>query len=145
MYRCRESGAIISYVTEKYDPTRTISFEKFEDKMHMLQWLFFQASGQGSASSLLPEVILQLTGKLSPYYGQASWFMLFASEKIQSAIVRYQKEIMRILGVLEGVLSKQRWLVGEKFSAADVAFITYVPLIRLIETGQSSCTLSPDL
>ncbi|TFK94563.1 glutathione S-transferase [Polyporus arcularius HHB13444] len=102
-----ELGAIISYVTEKYGPTRTISFEKFEDKMHMLQWLFFQASGQG------------------PYYGQASWFMLFASEKIPSAIVRYQKEIIRILGVLESVLSKQRWLVGEKFSAADVSFITW--------------------
>ncbi|KAI0690195.1 glutathione S-transferase C-terminal-like protein [Cerioporus squamosus] len=103
-----ESGAIISYVTEKHDPTRNISFEKFEDKMQMLQWLFFQSSGQG------------------PYYGQASWFLLFTSEKIPSAIVRYQKEIIRVLGVLESVLSKHRWLVGEKYSAADVSFITLV-------------------
>ncbi|RPD63872.1 glutathione S-transferase C-terminal-like protein [Lentinus tigrinus ALCF2SS1-6] len=88
---CGESGAIISYVTEKYDRTRKISFEKFEDKMQLLQWLFFQASGQGEDPS---------------------------------AIIGYQ-EIIRVLGVLESVLSQHRWLVGEKYSVADVSFITW--------------------
>ncbi|RPD78279.1 glutathione S-transferase [Lentinus tigrinus ALCF2SS1-7] len=68
----------ICYVTEKYDPTRKISFEKFEDKMQLLY-----------------------------------------------AIIRYQKEIIRVLGVLESVLSQHRWLVGEKYSAADVSFIKW--------------------
>ena len=62
----------------------------------------------------------------SPYYGQAGWFILFAKEKIPDVIVRYQKEVIRVLGVLEKVLSQQRWLVGDKFSAADLSFITYV-------------------
>ena len=69
---------------------------------------------------------LWLTSTNRPYYGQASWFLLFTPENIPSAIIRYQKEIIRVLGVLESVLAKHRWLVGEKYSAADVSFITYV-------------------
>ena len=45
-------------------------------------------------------------------------------EKVPSAIERYQKETRRVLGVLEGVLSKQEWLVGGKFTVADVSFVT---------------------
>ena len=47
--RCkhRESDAIIMYLVEKYDPTHKLSFDKPDDKIHQLQWLFFQASGQG--------------------------------------------------------------------------------------------------
>lgn len=43
----RESDAIIVYLIEKYDPEHKLSFEKFEDRMQQLQWLLFQASGQG--------------------------------------------------------------------------------------------------
>ena len=50
--------------------------------------------------------------------------MLFASEKIPSAIERYRKEILRVLGVLESVLSTKEWLVGNKCSVADLSFIT---------------------
>lgn len=60
----------------------------------------------------------------SPYYGQASWFLVYHPEKVPSAIERYSKEIVRVLGVLEGVLSKQEWLVGGKCTIADIAFIT---------------------
>ncbi|KAI0745446.1 glutathione S-transferase [Earliella scabrosa] len=102
-----ESNAIIAYLIEKYDPERKLSFERFEDKMQQLQWLFFQASGQG------------------PYFGQAGYFLLFSPEKIPSVITRYQKEILRVLGVLDGVLSERRWLVGDKCSAADLSFITW--------------------
>ena len=62
----------------------------------------------------------------SPYYGQAGWYMLFATEKIPSALERYQKEVLRVLGVLDSVLSKKQWLVGDKCSVADLSFITYV-------------------
>ncbi|KAI9067088.1 glutathione transferase Ure2p class [Trametes sanguinea] len=102
-----ESNAIISYLVEQYDPEHKISFDRFEDKIIQLQWLFFQASGQG------------------PYFGQAGWFALFHPEKVPSAIERYQKEILRVFGVLEGVLSKQAWLVGDKCSVADMSFITW--------------------
>ena len=64
---------------------------------------------------------------IRPYYGQAAWFSMYHAEKIPSAIERYQKEIIRVLGVLESVLSKQEYLVGNKLTIADLSFITYVP------------------
>lgn len=41
-------------------------------------------------------------------------------------VERYQKEILRVFGVLESVLSKQEWLVGGKCTIADLAFIMSV-------------------
>ena len=61
----------------------------------------------------------------SPYFGQAFWFLKYHSEKLPSAIERYQKETQRVYSVLEGVLSKQEWLVGGKPTIADIAFITW--------------------
>jgi glutathione S-transferase len=46
-------------------------------------------------------------------------------EKLPSAQERYQKEIIRVLGVLESVLSKQEWLVGNKFTIADLSFFPW--------------------
>lgn len=60
----------------------------------------------------------------SPYYGQAAFFKFFSPEKIPAAIERYEKEILRVLGVLDGVLVKKQWLVGGKYSAADISFVT---------------------
>ena len=45
-------------------------------------------------------------------------------ENIQSAIDRYKNEILRVFGVLESVLSKQKWLVGDRYTIADLSFIT---------------------
>lgn len=66
-----------------------------------------------------------LTLSNSPYFGQAAWFKMFHGEKIPSAIERYQKEIVRVLSVLESVLSKQEWLVGGKCTIADISFIPW--------------------
>ncbi|KAL8278807.1 hypothetical protein RQP46_008876 [Phenoliferia psychrophenolica] len=42
-----ESGAIITYLVDKYDKEHKISAASPEDKYKQLQWLFFQSSGQG--------------------------------------------------------------------------------------------------
>ena len=42
-----ESGAIILYLADKYDPERRLSVESERERYAMIQWLFFQASGQG--------------------------------------------------------------------------------------------------
>ncbi|KAI0821214.1 glutathione transferase Ure2p5 [Irpex lacteus] len=103
-----ESCAILIYLVEKYDPEHIISAEYFEDKMHQNQWLFFQASGQG------------------PYFGQAGWFKhVNPSPHLPEVIERYQKEIVRVLGVLESVLSKQQWLVAGKCTIADISFVIW--------------------
>lgn len=63
----------------------------------------------------------------SPYFGQAFWFMRFHPEKVPSAVERYQKEILRVFSVLDGVLAKAPggWLVGGKLTAADISFIPW--------------------
>ncbi|KAH9943930.1 glutathione S-transferase [Amylocystis lapponica] len=111
------SGAIIVYLVEKYDLEHKVSAATPEDKILQLQWLFFQASGQGC-------VCRARLGNL-PYYGQAVWFRVYHPEPVPTAVERYQKEAMRVLGVLEGVLAKQEWLVGGKFTVADVSFVSW--------------------
>jgi glutathione S-transferase len=59
--------------------------------------------------------------------------MRYHPEKVPSAIERYQKEMLRVLGVLESVLSKQPWLVGDKMTVADLSFVPYVFHIMPIE------------
>ena len=53
--------------------------------------------------------------------------MHYHPEKIPSAIERYQKETQRVVSVLDGVLAKSPsgWLVGDKVTIADLAFITW--------------------
>ncbi|EPT00878.1 hypothetical protein FOMPIDRAFT_85983 [Fomitopsis schrenkii] len=97
-YDIWESNAIMQYLVEKYDTEHKISVSNFEEKFQQLQWLFFQSSGQGQSGSR----------DLTP-----------------SALERYHKETLRVLGVLESVLSKQEWLVGGKCAMADISFITW--------------------
>lgn len=63
------------------------------------------------------------------------WFAKYHPEQVPSAVERYVKEINRVTGVLEGYLAQQKqkagtegdgpWLVGNKFSYADLAFIPW--------------------
>ncbi|EKM53806.1 uncharacterized protein PHACADRAFT_260340 [Phanerochaete carnosa HHB-10118-sp] len=106
-YTLWESDAILLYLVERYDPEHKVSVADAGEKFHQLQWLFFQASGQG------------------PYFGQAAWFIRYHSEQLPSAQERYKNEIKRVLGVLESVLSKQEWLVGGKATIADLSFIPW--------------------
>ena len=61
----------------------------------------------------------------SPYFGQSFWFLRLHPEHVPSAIERYQKEILRVLSVLDSVLSKQDWLVGGKPTIADLSFFSW--------------------
>ncbi|KAM0692553.1 hypothetical protein Q7P36_007107 [Cladosporium allicinum] len=104
-----ESGAIIQYLVDQYDKDHAISYDDVIQKYQTQQWLAFQISGQG------------------PYYGQATWFARFHSEKIPSAIERYTNEIERVISVLDLGLEKTGtgWLVGEKCTFADLSFVTW--------------------
>jgi glutathione S-transferase len=61
----------------------------------------------------------------SPYFGQSAWFQKFHPEKLPSAVERYNNEIKRVFGVLESVLSKRKYLVGDKVTIADLSFIPW--------------------
>jgi glutathione S-transferase len=51
-----------------------------------------------------------------------AWFNVLHPEKVPSAIERYNNELKRILGVLDGALEGKQWLVGDKVTFADLAF-----------------------
>ncbi|ROW03182.1 hypothetical protein VPNG_08172 [Cytospora leucostoma] len=127
-----ESGAILQYLVERYDAGHRLSFPLgTPEAEHARQWLYFQVSGQG------------------PYYGQAVWFKKFHHEHLPSALERYVKEVGRVTGVLEGHLGRQKeeagagdgdgdgsgggpWLVGNKFSYADLAFLSWQRAIPIV-------------
>ncbi|KAI5845652.1 glutathione S-transferase C-terminal-like protein [Morchella snyderi] len=102
-----ESGAIMLYLVGKYDKEHNISFADFDSTAIANQYLMFQMSGQG------------------PYMGQLGWFLRYHQEKIPSAVERYRAETMRIMGVLEKVLEGKQYLVDDKLSYADLAFVPY--------------------
>ncbi|KAF7534334.1 hypothetical protein G7054_g6318 [Neopestalotiopsis clavispora] len=106
-----ESGAISQYLIEQHDVDHRLSYETFKERHLCNQWLHFQVSGQG------------------PYYGQCGWFRHLHPERIPSAMDRYDGEIKRVLGVLETVLASKpadaQWLVGNKMTYADMAFVPY--------------------
>ncbi|KAJ5852636.1 uncharacterized protein N7529_012021 [Penicillium soppii] len=116
-----ESGAIVEYLIERYDTKepRKLSFEPRSAEAELARsFLYLQTTGQG------------------PYYGQAYWFKKYHAEKIPSAIERYVNEAKRVTGVLDKWLGQQKeanadnlgdgpWLVGNKLSYADIAFIPW--------------------
>ncbi|CAH0050582.1 unnamed protein product [Clonostachys solani] len=107
-----ESGAILTYLAQQYDKSFKVSFSEGNEVQHVNQWLHFQTSGQG------------------PYYGQAAWFMIHHHERLPSAVDRYINEINRILGVLERSLEGKEWLVGDKMTFADMAFVPYHSILH---------------
>jgi glutathione S-transferase len=46
-------------------------------------------------------------------------------EKVPSVIERYVKEVHRVLGVLNTALEGKTWLVGDKCTFADLAFMPW--------------------
>lgn len=115
-----ESGAILEYLVETYDKQHTISFASgSQDYFYAKQWLHFQMSGQG------------------PYFGQAVWFTRFHHEKLESAKERYYKEINRVSGVLDKYLAGKEYLVGNKFSYVDLAFVPWFEILPWLEIDVS--------
>ncbi|KAJ5974389.1 hypothetical protein N7481_011599 [Penicillium waksmanii] len=110
-----ESGAILEYLVETYDKEHTISFASgSQDYFLAKQWLHFQMSGQG------------------PYFGQAVWFTRYHPEQIESAKERYYNEIRRVSGVLDRALKGKEYLVGEKWSYADLSFIPWFGILDFL-------------
>ncbi|KAI0158878.1 glutathione S-transferase [Pestalotiopsis sp. NC0098] len=109
-----ESGAIIEYLVETYDKDHKISSASSPEKFLEKQFLHFQVSGQG------------------PYYGQWAWFKIFHKEQVPSALERYEEQTLRVIGVLDNILEGKDYLVGDKVSYADLAFITWESVIQQI-------------
>ena len=94
-----ESGAILIYLAEQ---SGKLLPEHPDKRSVVLQWLMFQMGGIG------------------PMQGQANVFFRYAPEKIEYAIIRYQKETLRLYQVLDNQLKENKYLADD-FSIADIA------------------------
>jgi glutathione S-transferase len=64
-------------------------------------------------------------GGIGPMMGQANVFYRYAPEKIPYAIERYQREVRRLLEVLDTRLGEAEYLAGD-YSIADIANWSWV-------------------
>lgn len=99
-----ESGAILIYLAEK---SGQFLPRDVQGRSRVIQWLMFQMSGIG------------------PMMGQANVFFRYAPEKIPYAIERYQRETLRLFGVLDNQLAANEYIAGE-YSIADMALWPWV-------------------
>jgi glutathione S-transferase len=99
-----ESGAIMIYLAEK---AGALLPKDAKGRSLVIQWLMFQMGGIG------------------PMMGQANVFYRYAPEKIPYAIERYQREVRRLLEVLDTRLGEAEYLAGD-YSIADIANWSWV-------------------
>ncbi|MBW4456783.1 MAG: glutathione S-transferase N-terminal domain-containing protein [Nostoc indistinguendum CM1-VF10] len=106
-----ESGAILIYLAEK---TGKLLPTEQKSRFQVLQWLMFQMGGVG------------------PMFGQLNHFKRFAPEKLPYAIERYEKETLRIYGVLDKQLQDNEFICGNH-SIADVATYPWVAIYEFLD------------
>ncbi len=112
-----ESGAILIYLAEKtgqFLPTDALG------RYTTLQWLMFQMGGIG------------------PMFGQLGFFHKFAGKDYEDKRPRdrYVGESKRLLGVLDRQLEQREWLIGDRYTIADIATFPWVRnLIGFYDAG----------
>jgi GST-like protein len=112
-----ESGAILLYLAEK---TGQLMPPDPAGRYQTIQWLMFQMSGVG------------------PMFGQVGFFNKFAGKEYEDKRPRdrYVAEAKRLLGVLNTRLADRPWIVGDRFTIADVATFPWINnLIGFYEAG----------
>jgi GST-like protein len=102
-----ESGAILVYLADR---TRQFMPQDAAGRYQTLQWLMFQMSGIG------------------PMFGQVGFFHRFAGREYEDKRPRdrYVAEARRLLGVLELRLRAGPWIMGARYTIADIAVFPWV-------------------
>ncbi|KAK9463450.1 glutathione S-transferase [Lipomyces oligophaga] len=114
-----ESGAILLYLTDKYDPEYKLSYPAgTKEYYEVLEWTFWQVGGIG------------------PMQGQALHFLRYCATDNKDVIAygfdRYKNEVRRLYSVLESRLIKQKtelnsqYVVGDHISIADIIILSWV-------------------
>lgn len=99
-----ESGAILVYLAEK---TGKLLPTNDKERFQVLSWLMLQM------------------GSVGPMLGQLNHFKKFAPEKIPYAIERYEKETLRLYGVLDKQLAEREFICGD-YTIADIATYPWI-------------------
>ena len=112
-----ESGAILIYLAEK---SGQLLAEDAATRYETLQWLMWQMGGIG------------------PMFGQLGFFNKFAGKDYEDKRPRdrYVDESRRLLSVLNTRLEGRDWIMGERYTIADIATFPWVRnLIGFYEAG----------
>jgi GSH-dependent disulfide-bond oxidoreductase len=104
-----ETGAILLYLAEK---TGQFMPADLRGRVRVQEWLMWQMGGIG------------------PMFGQDGHFKLYAPEKIPYAIERYDRECMRLLGVLDKQLVQTGDCVAGAYSIADMAIFPWIATVK---------------
>ncbi|HWU42784.1 MAG TPA: glutathione binding-like protein, partial [Bdellovibrio sp.] len=96
-----ESGAILYYLSEKYDGK--FFGHTMDEKAHTMQWLMFQMSGIG------------------PMFGNYYYGLNFLETKNPQYVERFEKESHRLMTVMNAQLTKHTYLAGDNYTIADMA------------------------
>lgn len=102
-----ESGAILVYLASK---TGQLMPEDTAGRYETLQWVMWQMGGLG------------------PMFGQLGFFHKFAGKDYEDKRPRdrYVAESQRLLKVLNDRLKGREWVMGERFTIADIAILPWV-------------------
>ncbi|HEX5123819.1 MAG TPA: glutathione S-transferase N-terminal domain-containing protein [Rhodanobacteraceae bacterium] len=100
-----ESGAILMYLAGK---TKKFMPDDARGRVMAMQWLFWQVGGLG------------------PMIGQRHHFEQYAKEKIPYAIDRYERETLRLVGVLDKHLAGRAFICGDSYTIADMASYPWI-------------------
>jgi len=106
-----ETSAILLYLAATFDKGNEFGYDPKEspkEYSEMLQWIFFAHGGIG------------------PMQGQANHFKFAAPEKIDYGINRYLNETRRLYSVLENRLKSRQFIMGDKYTIADIKTVTWV-------------------
>lgn len=102
-----ETAAIILYLEKHYDPK------------HLFSWGTDAPNGEDLRSEVLSWIFF-VHGGIGPMMGQANHFVRYAPQSIDYAKDRYTTETKRLFKVLDIQLRDHDWLVGDKYSIADI-------------------------
>ncbi|KAE8760727.1 glutathione S-transferase [Paraburkholderia madseniana] len=112
-----ESGAILIYLADK---AGKLIPQDATGRYEAIQWVMFQMGGIG------------------PMFGQVGFFHKFAGKEYEDKRPRdrYIAESKRLLAVLDQQLEGRDWILGDKYSIADIATFPWVRnLIGFYEAG----------
>ncbi|KAH9881026.1 hypothetical protein J1614_001519 [Plenodomus biglobosus] len=110
-FAVQEGAAILAYLTRHYDPEHKFSFTDPLDVSRAEQWIAWQHGGLG------------------PMQGQANHFNRFAKERIAYGMQRYTGETERLVGILDNQLKDHDYLVGDRYSIADIASFGWIHML----------------
>ncbi|APA85433.1 glutathione S-transferase N-terminal domain-containing protein [Paraburkholderia sprentiae WSM5005] len=113
-----ESGAILIYLADK---SAQLIPQDAAGRYETIQWVMFQMGGIG------------------PMFGQLGFFHKFAGKDYEDKRPRdrYVAESRRLLRVLEQRLEGRAWVMGDRYSIADIAIFPWVRnLVGFYEAGE---------